>query len=79
MLDDRFTPSRQTVKVGTTVTWLAVGNNQHSTSSLNGLWDSGLIDKGTSYRFTFDKPGVYQYLCRQHLLQGMRGTITVEE
>ena len=79
MTDDRFNPSRTTVKVGATVTWVNQGNNQHSTSSLDGSWNSGLYGRGESFSFTFDKPGTYQYICLQHLLQGMRGVITVEE
>ena len=76
--DDRFVDARLTVPVGTTVTWAHKGNNTHTTSSLNGEWDSGTLLRGDTFSFTFDTPGVYQYLCRQHLLQGMRGTITVE-
>jgi FtsP/CotA-like multicopper oxidase with cupredoxin domain len=79
MRDDRFVASRTTVKAGTTVTWSNQGNNSHDTSSLDGLWSSGAFPKGESFSVTFDTPGTYQYLCRQHLLQGMRGVITVEE
>ncbi len=76
--DDRFTDARLTVAAGTTVTWTHKGNNQHSVSALEGDWDSGLLMRGETFSYTFTEPGVYAYLCRQHLLQGMRGTITVE-
>ena len=78
MVDDRYTPVRLTVKVGETVTWTNAGYNQHTTSSLTGLWDSGALERGGAFSYVFTAPGVYQYLCRQHLLQSMRGTVTVE-
>ena len=41
-----------------------------------GTWDSGLLNAGDSYSFTFTDPGVYWYFCRPHPF--MRGTITVD-
>jgi plastocyanin len=79
MRDDRFVASRMAVKAGTTVTWVNQGSNSHDTSSLDGLWSSGAFSRGESFSFTFDRPGTYAYLCKQHLLQGMRGTITVDK
>jgi FtsP/CotA-like multicopper oxidase with cupredoxin domain len=76
-VDNRFTPSKLTVPVGTTVTWMNNGTNFHTTTSFDGLWDSGLLDHGQTYSFTFDKPGTYKFYCRQHILQGMSGVITV--
>jgi plastocyanin len=32
---------------------------------------------GTSWALTFDKPGVYEYICALHHPMGMKGTITV--
>ena len=78
VLDDRFVQSRLTVKPGTTVTWVHRGNNFHSSSAIDGGWDSGAIQRGDTFSFTFMEPGSYPYLCRQHVLQGMRGTISVE-
>ena len=57
---------------------LSNGNNLHDTSSLDGLWTSGSFERGMSSSFTFTKPGVYRFICRQHFLQGMSGTITVQ-
>jgi len=79
MMDDRFVSSRIMVKLGTKVTWANVGNNLHDTSSYDGLWTSGSFPRGESFSYTFDKPGAYQYVCRQHFLQGMRGIVTVQE
>jgi plastocyanin len=76
--DDRFVDSRLTVPAGTTVTWTHRGNNTHTVTALDGSFESGLLERGDEFSFTFAEPGVYQYICRQHILQGMRGTITVE-
>jgi plastocyanin len=76
--DDRFVSARLTVPAGTTVTWTHRGNNSHTVSAVDGTFESGTLERDDSFSFTFDTPGTYQYLCRQHLLQGMRGTITVE-
>ena len=76
--DDRFADARITIAAGTIVTWTHKGNNLHTVSATEGLWDSGTLQRDETYSFTFTEPGVYTYLCRQHLLQGMRGTITVE-
>ncbi|HET9318993.1 MAG TPA: multicopper oxidase domain-containing protein [Bryobacteraceae bacterium] len=77
MLDNRFVPPKLTVSAGTTVVWSNSGENSHNTTSLTGLWDSGLLDHGQTFQFTFGQPGTYRFLCSQHFLEGMTGTITV--
>jgi manganese oxidase len=77
MVDNRYVPSKLTVSAGTTVTWTNNGNNLHNSTSFDGLWDSGVQSHGDSYSYTFDKPGTYRYICSQHGLEGMTGTITV--
>ena len=64
------------VPPGTTITWTNNGPTAHSTTADNGTWDSGLLNAGDSYSFTFDTPGVYWYFCRPHPF--MRGTITID-
>jgi len=79
MGDNFFDAADITVKPGTTVTWVQNGNNPHTTTSYDGLWDSGLIQPGSggSFSFTFDEPGVYEYFCKPHESLGMVGTVTV--
>jgi FtsP/CotA-like multicopper oxidase with cupredoxin domain len=77
MLDNRFSPTKLTVAAGTTVIWSNNGQNSHNTTSLTGIWDSGLLDHGQTFQFTFGQPGTYRFLCSQHFLEGMTGTITV--
>ena len=79
MEDNYFDQANITVPVGTTVTWVHSGNNPHTTTSYDGLWDSGLIPGGSgqSFSFTFNEPGTYTYFCRPHEAQGMVGSVTV--
>jgi FtsP/CotA-like multicopper oxidase with cupredoxin domain len=78
MVDNRYQPGSITVKAGTTVAWANSGANVHTISSFTGAFESGSIATGQAFAFTFTQPGQYQYLCRQHLLNGMAGTIVVE-
>ncbi len=78
ILDNRFAPATLIIKTGTTIRWLNRGQNIHTTTSLDGAWDSPGLERRQSFSFTFSKPGEYRYLCRQHLLNGMVGTITVK-
>ena len=79
MEDNYFDQANITVPAGTTVTWVQNGNNPHTTTSYDGLWDSGLIEGGSggTYSFTFGEPGTYAYYCMPHEAQGMVGTVTV--
>jgi quinohemoprotein ethanol dehydrogenase len=64
------------VPPGTTITWTNKGPTQHTTTSDSGVWDSGLLNAGDAFSFTFNDPGVYWYFCRPH--PWMRGTITID-
>lgn len=79
MEDNYFEEAEITVEPGTTVTWVQTGQYGHTTTSYDGLWDSGLIEGGTdgTYSFTFDEPGTYEYYCEPHEDVGMVGTVTV--
>lgn len=77
MVDNRFEPGTLTVPVGTRVTWFNRGINAHTSTGIDIVWDSPSILSGRRFSFTFAKPGTYRYLCRQHLLNGMIGTIEV--
>lgn len=76
-LDNRFEPLSVTVPVGTIVTWSNQGVNQHTATSFDGQWDTGILRPGSDGSVTFTEPGVYRYFCKFHLLAGMTGTITV--
>ena len=77
--DNYFSPANITVEPGTTVTWVQSGNNPHTTTSYDGLWDSGILEggSGATYSFTFQEPGTYDYFCIPHEDLGMVGSVTV--
>jgi plastocyanin len=79
MEDNYFDAPNVTVEPGTTVTWVQNGQNPHTTTSYDGLWDSGIIEGGSggTFSFTFEEPGTYGYYCIPHEAQGMTGTVTV--
>jgi plastocyanin len=79
MEDNYFDPAQVTVEPGTTVTWVQNGNNSHTTTSYDGLWDSGLLPGGSgqTFSYTFDEAGTYDYFCIPHEDLGMVGTVTV--
>lgn len=74
--DFKFAPATVTIALGTTVVWTNVGPTEHTTTSKQGLWDSGILPKEAVYRFTFSKPGEYPYWCSLH--PDMLGTIIVK-
>src|SRR4051812_18716603 len=55
-----------TVTPGSTVTWTNLDGEPHTVASTDGLFRSPALDQNDSFRFTFDKPGVYKYLCSIH-------------
>lgn len=74
-----FTPSQITVAKGGTVTWTNNDTTTHTViDDLNNVGGpaSGDIAPGSSYSFTFNKTGSFQYHCRIH--PSMRGTIVVK-
>ena len=79
MEDNFFSPANITVEPGTTVTWVQSGNNPHTMTSYDGLWDSGLIEGGSggTFSFTFEEPGTYDYFCIPHGDLSMVGSVTV--
>ncbi len=70
-----FSPSTLTVPVGTTVTWKNLDNVAHHVVSDTGAFDSGTLNNGQSFNFTFTKAGNYPYHCSIH--PSMTGTIVV--
>jgi plastocyanin len=78
--DDFFQPEIRRVAVGETVEWKNVGRNVHTVTATDGSFDSGLLQPGQEYSHTYDKPGVYPFLCTLHGTKnggGMAGTIVV--
>jgi plastocyanin len=71
-----FARSQLRVRAGSRVRWLNDDQVQHSVTSDNGAFDSGLIDPGHTFDRVFDRPGTYSYHCTPHPF--MRARIIVE-
>jgi plastocyanin len=74
--DNFYAPNTLTVPAGTTVRWEHQGKVQHTVTALLGIFDSGPLNGGEVFTFTFDRPGRYDFFCRFHITN--RGTITVQ-
>jgi plastocyanin len=72
-----FSPNPVEVKVGETVTWINDDSGRHTVTSKDGVFDSGMMGKGQSFSFIFDKAGEYSYDCSPH--PNMVGTVVVTE
>lgn len=87
-----YTPQKITIKVGTTVQWVNVGEMVHSVSTTSAAnrkdtsqpkgaaaLDSGFIPPGGNYSYTFTVPGIYRYFCLPLEKAGMLGVIVVKK
>jgi len=64
--DFAFSPATVTVAVGTTITWTNQDQDPHTVSATGGAFKSPTLNTGGTFRFTFTKPGRYEYLCTIH-------------
>ena len=61
-----FQQADVTVSVGTTIRWVNRDLVPHTTTSLEDVWDSSLIQPGETFEFTFEEEGEYAYFCVPH-------------
>jgi plastocyanin len=61
-----FSPVTATVRVGTTVTWTNSDQDAHTVAAAAGDFKSTALSPGDTFRYTFTKPGRYDYLCTIH-------------
>jgi plastocyanin len=64
--DFTFSPATVTIKAGAAVQWTNNGPSSHTTTSDNGVWDSGVLPVGGTFQMTFTKAGTYGYHCTIH-------------
>lgn len=58
----KYRPKNLTVKVGTTLTWTNNDTKPQSvTSDTPGLFDSGTLQPGGTWQFTFSQAGTFPY------------------
>jgi len=66
IVDFAFDPLTVFVSAGDTVDWYNAGAAPHTVTSNTGLFDSGTINPGGRYSYTFDEAGAYPYYCDFH-------------
>jgi len=87
-----YVPNPIKVKVGDTIKWENTGDTVHTattdpSSAPDASWasvpkgaetfDSGYLNAGEDFSYTFKVPGVYHYFCTTHVKEGMKGEIDV--
>jgi len=72
-----YTPNIITVVIGmnSTVTWVNKDIAPHTVTATNKAFDSGNLNPGASFTFTFTLPGTYTYYCSYH--SWMKGEVIV--
>ena len=76
-----YDPAAVQVSTGTTVVWEWTGEGgQHNVLANDGEFESDLVaDAGHTFRYRFDQPGTFLYVCVPHKSLGMRGAVRVAE
>lgn len=72
-MDTLFSPQNITVNPGDTVVWTNQGGSQRTIISDNGLFNSAALATGSTFSYTFNASGTFNYSGGN----GMSGTITV--
>lgn len=90
----KFVPDPVKIKVGDTIKWVNKGDTIHTSTTDPSqapdpswasvpkgaeTWDSGYMNSGDTFSYTFKVPGVYKYFCTTHIKEGMKGEIDVEK
>ena len=70
-----YVPETLTVRPGDVVVWVNKDPFPHTVTAA-GVFDSGPIDAGKSWRFTARKAGAHPYICTLH--STMKGTLRIE-
>jgi predicted secreted protein with PEFG-CTERM motif len=75
-----FTPKSLPVKINDVITWINNDSAIHTVTSgdgtKDGLFDSGFIQAGKSFSFSFTKSGTFDYFCQVH--PWMTGQVVVD-
>lgn len=70
-----FNPATTTVPAGGAVTWRNDDPAPHTVTADDGQFDSGILDPGASFSWTFSAPGSVSYHCQVH--PSMTGSVNV--
>jgi len=89
----KFMPETLTIKVGDTVEWVNNAKTLHSVDADPSMvqrpadvvlpkgakaFDSGFMQPGATFDYTFTVPGTYKYTCVPHEKDAMNGTVIVK-
>ena len=75
--DHAFNPAQLNVAPGTTVTFVNNDTEPHTATADNGLFDTGVLEPGSSFEVLLDGSGTVTYHCELH--PDMQGSIVVGE
>jgi plastocyanin len=70
-----FDPGNLEVAAGTTVTWTNNDSAAHTVTADDGSFQSGRLEQGDTFSYTFETAGTFSYHCEYH--SGMTATVTV--
>ncbi len=73
MKDLKFSTATLQVAAGTEVTWKNSDAMVHTVTADDGSFDSGNMDAGATWSYTFGTPGTYTYHCTPHAAKGADG------
>ncbi len=76
IIEDSFDPETTTVMAGETVSWTNMDDETHTVTADDGTFDSGEIENGESFNYTFEETGTFDYYCTIH--PEMTGSVIVE-
>lgn len=71
----KYKPATVTISAGQSVRFVNRDDEAHTVTARGGAFDSGGLDTGDGWTYTFAKPGTYRYFCAMHPY--MTGTIVV--
>ncbi len=74
-----FSEPKIIIKKGDSITWKNMGSMPHTVTSDNGVFDSGNMNVGDMFTYTFNEVGEFPYSCRYHKMMGMVGNVVVQE
>ena len=81
-----FMPGSVKLEVGSSLKWINTSNLPHNivgtyktSSGQETHLDSGFINNGDSWRYTFNEEGVFEYHCATHTELGMKGTVIISK
>jgi plastocyanin len=76
IIEDSFDPEIAMVMAGETVSWTNMDDEAHTVTAEDGTFDSGEIEPGESFNYTFEETGTFDYYCTIH--PDMTGSVIVE-